>query len=295
MGLLLGPNVAGYNQGAVMEKIKQLKALPETVGPVPSEEFPNYRSAIPQAEIREGRYRVRFARSRQEIEAALTLRFEVFNLELGEGLPSSFASGHDEDEFDESCHHLLVFDKGKQRLVGTYRVQVAEIASTARGFYSAGEFDLSRLPRGVLENSVELGRACIAKDHRNTQVLFLLWKGIASYIAYHRKRYLFGCCSLTGQDVSEGTTAYNFLQRKGHVHENFRVSPKPGFNCGSQERSVGRVPEVKLPTLFKIYLRFGAKVCGPPAIDRQFNTIDFFVLFDVDSMDWKTHRLFFGA
>jgi putative hemolysin len=72
---------------------------------------------------------------------------------------------------------------------------------------SLGGFELSLLPRELLDNSVELGRACIAKGHRNTQVLFLLWKGVASYVASQRKRYLFGCCSLTGQDASEAVTA----------------------------------------------------------------------------------------
>jgi putative hemolysin len=219
----------------------------------------------------------------------------VFNLELGEGLESSFASGQDKDKFDESCHHLVVLEMPEERVVGTYRVQTAERARAARGFYSAGEFDLSLLPPGVLENSVELGRACIARDHRNTQVLFLLWKGIASFVACNRKRFLFGCCSLTSQDTSEASTVFEFLKREGHLHETFRVAPKPGFECDTQRQPVSCAPEVRLPKLFQIYLRFGAKVCGPPAIDRQFKTIDFLVLFDVDTMDGKTHRLFFGA
>jgi putative hemolysin len=278
-----------------MEKILGLKPLPESSGGVQAEEPPDYVAGLSQAEIREGRYLVRLARSRRELEAAWRLRFEVFNLELRETLESSFASGQDKDEFDERCHHLVVFEMEQKRVVGTYRVQTAEMASAARGFYSAGEFNLSLLPAGLLEASVELGRACIAKDHRNTQVLFLLWKGLASYAAYHRKRYLLRCCSLTSQDTSEGNRVYASLQRNGHLHESFRVFPRPGFECGSQDEPVSGVPEVRLPTLFKIYLRFGAKVCGPPAMDRQFKTIDFFVIFDVDTMDGKTHRLFFGA
>ena len=43
--------------------------------------------------------------------------------------------------------------------------------------------------------------------------------------------------------------------------------------------------EARIPTLFRIYLRHGAKVCGPPAIDRRFKTIDYLVIFDVDAMD----------
>jgi len=52
---------------------------------------------------------------------------------------------------------------------------------------------------------------------------------------------------------------------------------------------------VKIPQLFRIYLRYGAKVCSPPAIDRQFKTIDFLVLFDISKMDERTIRMFFRA
>jgi putative hemolysin len=229
----------------------------------------------------------------------------VFNLELGEGLESSFATGQDRDEFDESCHHLIILDTRQETVVGTYRLQTGETASTGTGFYSGREFDLSLLPKGVLENSVELGRACIAKDHRNTHVLFLLWKGIAAYVAHNQKRYLLGCCSLTSQDPCEGHRDFRHLKARGHLHEQFRVSPRAGLECrcpsaeaeckapGPEEPIL--CAEVVLPKLFRSYLRFGAKVCGPPAIDREFRTIDFLVIFDVDGMDHRTHCMLFGA
>jgi putative hemolysin len=252
---------------------------------------------LPHSEIREGRYIARFARNSQEIEAALRLRFEVFNLELGEGLEESFATGQDCDVFDEVCHHLIVMDAESNRVVGTYRVQTGEMAAVANGFYSQREFDLDQLPKGVLENSVELGRACIAREHRNTHALVLLWKGIASYVAHHQKRYLFGCCSLTSQDPCEGLRVFRYLQTNSHLHEQFSVSPQPGLECRCDVRAgEPHFPgEPVLPRLFKSYLRFGARVCGPAAIDREFKTIDFLVIFDVDGMDQRIHHMLFGA
>ncbi|HSE25667.1 MAG TPA: hypothetical protein VLB68_28640, partial [Pyrinomonadaceae bacterium] len=38
--------------------------------------------------VNDGRYEVRLAQTMQEVDAALKLRFEVFNLELNEGLAS---------------------------------------------------------------------------------------------------------------------------------------------------------------------------------------------------------------
>jgi len=248
----------------------------------------------PRITIQEGRYLARFAQNRSEFEAALRLRFQVFNLELGEGLERSFQTGMDQDSFDEGCHHLIVSEMATGKVVGTYRLQTDEMAIAAKGFYSAEEFNLTSLPDGVLERSVELGRACIDKEHRNTQVLFLLWKAIAAYVAQNHKRYLFGCCSLTSQDSDEGNRIFRFLRDNHHVHPHFRVSPQRGFACEDSSNQAVDNERVVIPRLFRAYLRFGAKVCGPPAIDRSFKTIDFLVLFDVDAMDRKVHGMFFG-
>ena len=47
-----------------------------------------------------GAYRLRFAESLNDLEAAYRLRFLVFNLELGEGLETAYEHGYDSDEFD---------------------------------------------------------------------------------------------------------------------------------------------------------------------------------------------------
>lgn len=258
-------------------------------------DYPRFRDSMPPSELREGKYLVRFANSWEELDEVLRLRFDVFNLELGEGLEASFHTGRDLDEHDLACHHLLVIEAATGKVVGTYRLQTGAMAAAAKGFYSATEFDLSRLPLEVLEDSVELSRACIARDYRNTQVLFLLWKGLASYIAFNRKRFLFGCCSLTSQNSNEGKLAMDMLQREGHLHSDYVVPPKAGFECYPTDFVVESPYDIKLPKLFRSYLRIGAKVCGPPAIDRQFKTIDFFVLFDLFQMDRHTQRMFFGV
>src|SRR5262245_52611891 len=54
------------------------------------------------------RYAARLARSVHEVRRAQQLRFEVFNLEIGEGLAESYATGLDVDPFDEFCDHLIV-------------------------------------------------------------------------------------------------------------------------------------------------------------------------------------------
>jgi putative hemolysin len=239
------------------------------------------------------RYRVRFARCDADRDAVFRLRFEVFNLELGEGLTESFATGADRDVFDEQCQHLLVIDQRTADVIGTYRLQVAESARDGAGFYSAGEFDLAGLPFEVLDDAIELGRACVRADHRNRHVLFLLWCGLASYVLWNEKRYFFGCSSLTSTDPDEGARAYERLRRDGHVHPGFLVRPLPGRECRlGAPGALGR--PITIPRLFRTYLRYGARVLGPPALDPEFKTVDFLTLLDVAAMDPRQFALFAG-
>ena len=255
--------------------------------------FPVSPEYLPARELEEGRYLLRFARTEEDLDAVLRLRYEVFNLELKEGLDTSHETGRDLDPFDPVCHHLMVTERACGEVVGCYRMQTNEMAAENLGFYSQTEFDLDGFPPGVIDNAMEIGRACVAMDHRSTQVLFLLWKGLALYVAANRRRFLFGCSSLTSQDPAEGKAFMDHLVYHDHLHPLFQIQPQPGFECYPADlENIGNL-KVRVPPLFRIYLRHGAKVCGPPAIDREFKTIDFLVLFDVDSMDPKMFETFF--
>jgi putative hemolysin len=259
----------------------------------PRATYPVLPKGVPATALKRGKYRMRFARDLDDLDSVLRLRYEVFNLELGEGLESSHESGRDRDSFDDACHHLMVEDLSTDRLVGTYRMQTAEMARRAGGFYTAGEFGLEQLPTDVVSAAMEVGRACVAQNYRNRHVLFLLWRGLAAYLTHNGKRYLFGCCSLTTQDPAEGIRALRQLQSDGHMHPELRVSPRPGLECRLPQGDRAGHEEIRIPILFRTYLRYGAKVCGPPAIDREFKTIDFLVVLDVQALEPDLRRLFF--
>ena len=255
---------------------------------------PRYSTRIPRIKIADGKYEVRLAETTEEIDAALKLRFEVFNLELEEGLDSSFQTGRDRDEFDATCHHLIATDKSNGKVIGTYRLRTIDMAAGAEGFYSFAEFDLNQLPAPVLNQSVELGRACIAQSHRNRQVLFLLWRALALYVATERKRFLFGCCSLTSQEQWEGDQLLKQLKDGGYLHQTLFVPVQPAYECRADDSEELGLGQVKVPRLFSTYLGIGARVCSPPAIDRRFKTIDFLVIFDIEEMDSRARKLFMG-
>lgn len=248
----------------------------------------------PPLDERHGRYRLSFARGARELERVFRLRYDVFNVELGEGLRSSEETGLDRDRFDAQCHHLIVRDEASDAVIGTYRLQVRAMADAGEGFYSAGEFDLA--PLAVVDACIELGRACIAAEHRNRTVLFLLWRGLAAYARWNDKRYFFGCSSLTSRDPDAGLALYDELERDGLVHESLHIEPLPHYACvpraapGSVRAPPVPVPSV--PTLFRTYLRYGARVLGMPALDREFGTVDFLTLLDLAALEPRTLELF---
>ena len=238
-------------------------------------------------DLREGSYRMRMATSEADRIAAFSLRFLVFNLELNEGLEAAYTTGQDKDEFDGVCDHLIVEHPGTGKIVGTYRLQTGAMASSNAGFYSEREFDFSPYKR--LGNCViELGRACVHRDHRSSEVLSLLWRGIAQYAINHDGRYLIGCSSLTSQEPVHGTAVYGAM-REHLVEMQLRTNPQPAFVmplAPSQNASD------KIPKLLRAYLAVGAKICGPPAIDREFKTIDFLTLIDLETIHPRVHARF---
>lgn len=258
--------------------------------------------ARPRVHAEVGRYRLRLAESPEDREAACRLRFKVFNIELGEGLESSYETGIDSDQFDGICEHLLVEDKQQEnpsrRVIGTYRMQSGLTAERNLGYYSEQEFYFAPyepLRPGILE----LGRASIDREHRTPEVLTLLWRGIAQYANDMGLRYLVGCSSLSSRNPAEGWELYRQLKQY-RVSPEFETLPTEAYVCptepverdaqpsASQESNEG----VKVPKLLKTYLAIGARIAAPPAWDRAFGTIDFLTLLDLKMLSSAARNRF---
>lgn len=238
----------------------------------------------------DSRYEVRIAASRHEIDSALRLRHEVFCSELGNGAEK--ACGLEFDEFDELYDHLIVIERASRQTVGTYRLSTIEMVGGVGGFYSNREFAIETLPSEVVRRGIEIGRACISQEHRNTKVLFLLWRGLADCLKMRRKDFLFGCCSIFSRDPSFGEAAFKHLAASGQIHETIMIEPRAVSATTPSDLEYSD-SNVELPPLFKTYLRMGARVCSRPLFDRDFGTIDFLVLFDLNRIDDRYRKMFF--
>ncbi len=224
-----------------------------------------------------GRYRVTIADTLAEREAACRLRFKVFNIELGEGLQTSYKTGLDTDHFDLFCDQLIVEDRNSRSIVGTYRMQMGTMAARNLGYYSEQEFDFG-LYEPLRQSILELGRASIDREHRSGEVLTLLWRGITQYTRLYDLRYLIGCSSLNSQDARVGWQMYRQLS-EFLAGEGYRTVPTAPYTLPF----TADAPEAmaKVPKLLRTYIGIGAKICGPPARDREFGTIDFLTLLDM--------------
>jgi putative hemolysin len=227
-------------------------------------------------------YEVALATTLEEVRACQRLRYEVFNTELGEGLESSHALSLDRDRFDVICDHLLVRELDSGEVVGTYRMQTGYRAKGNAGYYSEEFFEFAPYER-LRRQMLELGRACVHREHRDSVVLMLLWKGIFRYARETGARFLVGCSSLTSQDAAEGMALFEKLRPAHLVREDLRTVAR-GSHALPFVATPSSCTTVQAPRLLRTYLELSAKICGPPAIDREFKTIDFLTLLDLDEI-----------
>ncbi|MEV6976960.1 GNAT family N-acyltransferase [Kitasatospora sp. NPDC093806] len=236
-------------------------------------------------------YTVALARDEDDVRAAQRLRHQVFAAELGATLHSD-VPGLDVDPFDEFCDHLLVREGEDGTVVGTYRLLRPEAARRAGRLYSDGEFDLGNLAP-LRDGLVELGRSCIAAEHRgNGAVINLMWGGIARYLADTGNTWVGGCCSIPLDDG--GATAarvWDTVSAKHLAPAEYRVAPHRPWDA----TGVPRAEKAPLPALLRGYLRLGAWVCGAPAHDADFDCADLYVLLSLERTDPRYLRHFLSG
>jgi putative hemolysin len=251
-------------------------------------------------ELRAGHLGVRIATSAAEVDAAQALRYRIFYEEMGAHPDAATAAAaRDADAFDPVADHLLVLDhdlgEGPAAVVGTYRLIRREAAARVGGFYSASEYDVSKLttrPGPVLE----LGRSCVDAAYRGRPTMQLLWAGIAAYIAKHNIEVMFGCASLPGTDLATLAVPLTYLH---HAH----LAPPELRPVAVPERFVRmdrldpatidhRAALADLPPLVKGYLRLGGFVGDGAVIDPQFNTTDVCVVVMTERVTDKYFRHF---
>ncbi len=247
---------------------------------------------------------VRWASSEEDVREAQRLRYRIFADEMGAQLssPADAPLGHDIDRFDPFCDHLLVraISPGQQprkTLVGTYRVLTPSAARRTGGYYTDTEFDLTPLSR-LRARAVELGRSCIHPSWRSGGVIMALWTALCDYMRAHQLDTMIGCASVGLSDG--GQTANNLWHR---LHVDHLVAPqwqvRPHIALPLLEKDpLARTAAHHLadtPPLIKGYLRCGARLLGPPALDVAFNVADLPMMLQLEHLAPRYRKHFFGS
>jgi putative hemolysin len=247
------------------------------------------------------RLHVSWAASTEEVRAAQRLRYRIFGAELGARLPPEASrTGLDQDRFDQFCDHLLVHalsGSGERALVGTYRVLPPEGALRAGGFYSDAEFDLAPL-RHLRPRALELGRSCVHPDYRQGGVMLALWGALGQYMLRRQLDTMIGCASISlAGGVGAAVAIWENLRprylaapcwqvRARHPLDLQAAPAQPAPGAG------GFAPDT--PALIKGYLRCGAMLLGPPALDSAFNTADLPIMLRLDDLAPRYRKHFLG-
>lgn len=240
--------------------------------------------------IETGRYRVKLADTDAERASAERLRYRVFVEEMGARTGAEQAAARREwDMYDATSDYLIMIDRqaGPGAVVGAYRLMRGETAKAGIGFYSEGEYDLSLLKESG-RALLELGRSCVAQEHRGGPAIRLLWNALASYVREWQIEILFGVASFPGANPER------LVEALAHLHYAHLAPPDLRVRALSEQRLAMDLlpPEIvdperamrSVPPLIKAYLRVGGSVGEGAVIDTDFNTVDVCLLVATDRM-----------
>lgn len=231
----------------------------------------------------------------EELIESFKLRHDVFYREF-QGFEGT---GVDVDRFDREFDHLLILHRETGKIIGTYRLSCMP---SAQDSYTATEFDLSGI-FAMPGPHLELGRACIHKDHRRGAVISLLWRGIAEYMNLSGANVLFGCSSLKLNNARDAALVFKLLIEQGSVtSENLSPATRnfqmrdfdqwlSYFHAPLAEEQVKEAEEM-IPSLLKSYLKLGAKIAAEPALDRDFDCIDLLTVLKKENLSQVLARKF---
>jgi putative hemolysin len=266
--------------------------------PVGTLDRPVEERGAPLLDVVSGPLQVRLGTSAADIDAVQALRYRIFYETMGARPSRRMARDRrDSDPFDEICDHLMVLDhsrgSGADAVVGTYRLIRREAARRCGRFYSAAEYDISRLvtyPGPVLE----LGRSCADPAYRARAVMPLLWSGIATYVFHYDIELMFGCASLPGTDPHQLAVPLSYLYHHHLAPPELRTRALPERYVDMQRLGPDGIDPERtrsmLPPLIKGYLRLGGFVGDGAVIDHQFNTTDVCVVVKTDLVAAKYSR-----
>jgi len=232
---------------------------------------------------------------------------EITFREVGEGTNNSI----DLDPYDIYYNHLIIWNNTKGQIAGAYRIgNGREIISQygKNGFYICSLFKIKKDFKNILEKSIELGRSFIIKEYqRHPLVLFLLWKGILTYLKKSPEYdYLIGPVSISN-DYSKNAKSMivqfiydnyfdkqlaSYIKPRKKVRISGKVKKNNKIILNGIDNNIKTLdlliqefqPSLSVPVLLKKYLQMNGKIIGFN-VDSHFNNcLDGLILARIDEI-----------
>lgn len=234
---------------------------------------------------------------------------------VGEG------TGHalDLDRYDDYYIHLIAWNRKDKRIIGAYRLGLADQILRdfgPDGLYTSSLFRIKQAYFNSISPALELGRSFITQEYqRSFSSLFLLWRGIGAFVSLHpHYRYLFGPVSIsnTYQPYSQ-KMMLGFLKAQ---HSNpqlskmvsaknpdtpllkkFSFSNKEATYLSELEDMIADLEDdfSGIPVLIRQYLKMGAKFISFNR-DEDFNSaLDGLIVVDLCKSEPKLIHKYFGT
>jgi putative hemolysin len=226
-----------------------------------------------------GLYTVGLVSGDSDLTEAQALRHLAFRRhivpESGSASGAAGARGHDSDDFDLLCRHMLVREPSGA-LVACCRILSFSVGQDLSASYAAQVYDLTGLsafpgPR------MELGRFCLHPARHDPDILRLIWGALTAVVDAEGVRLLFGCSSFVGADPAPHLPALAALRRYIGPAD-YLPGPRAAQRVAFPE---GPGKPAGLPPLLRSYLTMGAWVSDHAVIDRDLDTLHVFTALPI--------------
>ncbi len=217
----------------------------------------------------------------------------------GTGRPS------DLDHYDDYYHHLFLWDRESQQVLGGYRMgPTTEIVAAhgPRGLYTHSLFRLSDRLIDKLQDGVEMGRSFIRPEQQRSYTsLLMLWKGIGTYVVRNpRYRYLYGPVSISNDyhPLSKQILVAMLKRHKFDAEYASDVRPRKPFRLRENDLPLAAIDDTDsrvladllgtieedekgVPVLLRQYLKLGGRILGFNVDPAFSNVIDGMLVVDL--------------
>jgi putative hemolysin len=236
---------------------------------------------------------------------------------VGEGTGNAI----DLDKFDSYYMHLVMWNVARKEIAGSYRLGLSDKiieAHGVKGLYTNTLFEFDMRLMEKLPPLIEMGRSFIRLEYQKAYTsLFLLWRGIAMFIARNPKyRAMFGPVSITNEYREASRCMILASMRQTCMDDELASLVKSKFPPHPPQRSEWCLPEYRemlndfehvaeyvseiepdgkdIPVLLRQYLKLGGRLLSFN-LDPDFSSVvDGLIVVDLARTPLKTLRRYFG-